>query len=245
MKLVENWRNMFGRMARWVAPFVYLGCLLVPVRNRPIDLLMLASLLASWLGWIVWARRKPVLCIALIVVGLFFMGLFCLPARQHTDANMAASYAQALQRYRGTTYWWGGETFLGIDCSGLIRAGMMDACLQEGFRTWDGVMFRHALDLWWHDESAQGLGDGYRGLTVPIGSAHSLNSLDYSSMKVGDLAVAGDGVHILAYLGDQRWIQADPEAGKVIIETVPSKNTWMRGPVKLVRWSFLAVPGKS
>jgi hypothetical protein len=60
-----------------------------------------------------------------------------------------------------------------------------------------------------------------------------------SKVKVGDLAVAAHGLHILAYLGDGRWIQADPNAGKVIIEAVPSKNSWMQGPVKIVRWRVL------
>jgi len=118
-----------------------------------------------------------------------------------------------------------------------VRAGMMDACLKEGMRTWDGGLVRRALDLWWHDESAKALGEGYRDYTTPVTAAPSLNELDVSKVQAGDLAVAARGLHILAYLGDGRWIQADPNVGEVIVEKVPSKNSWMQGPVKIVRWS--------
>jgi len=229
MKIVGDWRTMALRMACYAAPLIFVGCLLLPVRNRFIDVLILGTLAASLAGWII--RSRSIVRVILIAVTLIPVGMLCLPSRHDVNAKeMASVYAQSLQRYAGTRYWWGGETSLGIDCSGLVRAGMMDACLREGIRTLDGGLFRHALDLWWHDQSARALGEGDRDLTIPIGPAHSLNELDLSTARTGDLAIAGDGVHVLAYLGEKRWIQADPDAGKVIIETVPSKNPWMSGP---------------
>jgi hypothetical protein len=49
------------------------------------------------------------------------------------------------------------------------------------------------------------------------------------------------GVHILAYLGDNHWIEADPTAHKVLIVQVPeSNNAWFNVPVRIVRWRTLS-----
>lgn len=55
----------------------------------------------------------------------------------------------------------------------------------------------------------------------------------------GDLAVTSNGIHIMAYLGDNRWIEADPGIRRVITVTVPAnENNWFRIPVNIVRWKF-------
>ncbi len=44
----------------------------------------------------------------------------------------------------------------------------------------------------------------------------------------------------MAYLGDNRWIEADPGIGRVVIVLVPSSdNGWFRTPMKIVRWNVL------
>ena len=53
------------------------------------------------------------------------------------------------------------------------------------------------------------------------------------------MAVTDDGLHVLAYLGDSTWIQADPNAKKVIKLKAPSTNEWFGVPVKLMRWEAL------
>lgn len=39
----------------------------------------------------------------------------------------------------------------------------------------------------------------------------------------------------MAYLGDQRWIQADPERGRVVVDQSPSAENWYTFPVQALR----------
>ena len=240
MKFAEGGRKTLLRVACFWAPILWGICLSVPVRNDYLRLLMLTLPAVSLLGWLCATWSRPVVRYGLMAFLAALIGLFCLPERDSLSCDsLSQSYAASLRKYEGTTYHWGGETRTGIDCSGLIRAAMEDATFWEGLKRGDGRLIRHAANLWLHDESAQALGEGYRKLTVPVCLAKNLNELDYTVLKVGDLAIAGGGVHILAYLGDHRWIQADPGADKVIIEQAPSKNCWFSGAVKIVRWTLL------
>ncbi|OAI58128.1 hypothetical protein AYO49_01340 [Verrucomicrobiaceae bacterium SCGC AG-212-N21] len=241
MKLADKPSRMLQRATLWAAPLLLaITVFVVPVTNSWMKVFQLGLLIATVLSWLVWLRRWRVMFFGGVAVLLVVAVLFCMPTSKETARNeLPAAYADALQNYQGVIYWWGGESSRGIDCSGLIRRGMMDAALRQGLINADGEMLRAAADLWWHDCSADALGDGYRGYTVPITEAVSLNVLDHSQVRVGDLAIAGGGSHILAYLGDKRWIQADPTAQSVIAETAPAKNGWFKGRVKIVRWKWL------
>lgn len=161
------------------------------------------------------------------------------PGRETDVQNLQAAVAQSLIRYEGTRYVWGGESRRGIDCSGLIRKGFIDACLRRGFLSLNPRLVREGIDIWWHDCSASELGTGYRGKTVAIRAAGSINELNPAELHIGDLAVTRTGVHVLAYLGDSRWIEADPDLHRVVIVSVPHQNPWFQFPVQLVRWRLL------
>jgi len=153
---------------------------------------------------------------------------------------LRSDYISGLQRYNGVTYYWGGESFRGIDCSGLIRRGLIDALFRRGLRTFDAGLVRRAISLWWHDCTASALGEQHRGLTVRLFDTPSVNVLDHSKVLPGDLAVTKSGIHIMAYLGHHHWIEADPGAGRVITVTAPSAdNPWFNDPMNIIRWSIL------
>lgn len=138
-----------------------------------------------------------------------------------------------------------GESYSGMDCSGLVRRALVDVMIRRGLITFNPDQFREGIFLWWNGCSAQELSNGYHGRTIAIGTASSINELDYSLIRPGDLAVTSDGRHVLAYLGEGEWISADPTyepypslvVMKVSKRKVPvKKNFWFSVPIILVRW---------
>ena len=176
---------------------------------------------------------------------LFFIGCvpafaLCLPGRALDPDSLATDYARALRLFRGARYVWGGESRLGIDCSGLVRRGLIWGQLWHGLRTLNGRPIRNSVGLWWYDASAIALRDGYRGWTTELFRHKNVSSADHAMLRPGDLAVTADGVHVMAYLGNRTWIEADPKASKVIEVSLPTDNEWFWTSVVFVRWTWLA-----
>jgi hypothetical protein len=86
------------------------------------------------------------------------------------------------------------------------------------------------------------LRDGYGAWTTELFRQDSISGTDHSKLGKGDMAVTADGVHILAYLGDQTWIQADPDSHKVVEVVLPTDIHWFEAPVVFVRWRWFVTP---
>lgn len=219
---------------------VFVGVWLYPISSEQTRTSGLALFLVVWLGLIalVWKNRAARLTILTITV--LSVAFLLMPAKAHRDGDaLRSSYASGLRRYEGVAYFWGGESPKGIDCSGLVRRGLIDSLFLRGIRTLDGALVRHSLWLWWSDRTARELGED-RGMTTPVLEAPSINALDPARLAAGDIAVTANGLHVMAYLGDNRWIEADSGEQRVLTVTVPSKdNPWFAQPVKVVRWNIL------
>jgi len=84
------------------------------------------------------------------------------------------------------------------------------------------------------------LGENYRDYTVNVCSFPSLRKVDYSKIEEGDLAITANGIHVIVYLGNEQWIQADPEQQRVVIEDPhTTASSWFDVKVKIVRWKAL------
>ncbi len=226
----------------WIAQLaLFLAVWLQPVSSRMTRAGGLALFCVVWCGLVGLCWRRRPLRVALLAVTVASGGFLALPARELPKADaLRADYVAALRRYEGVAYVWGGESPRGIDCSGLVRRGLIDALLHRGLRTLDGGLVRRALVLWWYDTSAAALGREHDGLTARLLEAPSINALDAARLAVGDLAVTRDGVHVLAYIGDGRWIEADPDLHRVVTLAAPvPDNAWFDTPVSLVRWTLL------
>ena len=217
--------------------FIFILLLIYPISYGAIRLATVLSGILIWTGciYLSWQKKSiRVFCISLTVI---ISLLLIAPSRPVDVISLRDSYIQALKTYEGTRYVWGGENKIGIDCSGLVRQGLIKANLTQGITFLNPGMVRKGIELWWYDTSAESLRDGYRNLTTKLLEANSINEIDHTKIIKGDLAVTADGKHILAYLGDKTWIEADPGYKKVIKVTIPDpKNYWFTIPLYALQW---------
>lgn len=195
----------------WLTALVLLIAIVVlPVSNGITRAGGLAMFFVVWFGLIFLCRHRTAIRFSLLGFTLLVGALLIGPASTNAQpAAMRKKYVDGLRRYEGATYVWGGEGFTGIDCSGLIRRGLIDSQFVFGVQTRDSGLVRRALSLWWNDCSAKALSEMHQGLTVHQFDAPNIKGLDHTKLLPGDLAVTQGGVHILAYLGEERWIEAD------------------------------------
>jgi NlpC/P60 family len=227
----------------WCLALLLLIVLLIqPIGYGIMRLAIVGSAAAIWLGvFYLWWQRLAVRITALIISILLTLFLL-LPGRPVNAELLRSDYIRALHTYLGTNYVWGGENRWGIDCSGLVREGMIQANLQQGMTTFNPALVRQGLAMWWFDLSALALRDGERGWTNRLFRSPSINSIDLTKLLPGDLAATVDGQHILAYAGQNKWIEADPGYNKVMVVTVPDlDNLWFHVPVYTLRWQQLAI----
>jgi hypothetical protein len=222
------------------ALLIFVAVWLFPISNFLTRSSGIVLLTVVWCGLIVLTWRSRAFRLAVLTITAACVIFFFLPARNHRDiASLRSDYVAGLRHYEGVNYYWGGESPKGIDCSGLIRRGLIDSLFLRGIRSFDAGLVRHAIWLWWHDCTARDLGDGY-GVTIHLLDTPSINTLDHSKLLPGDLGVTRSGVHIMAYLGDESWIEADPSVARVIRVSVPSRdNVWFQEPMSIVRWNIL------
>lgn len=213
---------------------------LQPVASTLHRLAFAACLGVLWFSLLALFRNKRPVRYALIGMALIATGLFALPARPIQQDELRGDYVRRMKELSGTRYIWGGESARGIDCSGLPRKALRDALLAYSLRHVDGGTLRMFAKHWWFDASAKALGEGYRGYTGPLAGTGTIAAMPYDGLEPGDLAVTVDRVHILAYLGGDQWVQADPGLGVVaILNGRSDKNGWFGVPVTMHRWSVL------
>ncbi len=201
----------------------------------------LGCFVGVWVGFTIltW-NRKPLRVVALVLPSLAAIP-FILPGGKIDEDELRQNYVRRMGEFQGTNYFWGGESSRGIDCSGLPRRSLRDALLEYGFEHINGDAFRGYVEQWWFDASAKALGEGYRAYTTPLGITGTIRDMDYSGLVPGDLAVTTSGVHILAYVGEGLWIQADPGIGSVAtLNGRTGDNDWFLTPVTTHRWTLLA-----
>ncbi len=238
-------RSVFERtllVLWWSTVIAFAVMLALPFRFGLLRAAMVAAGLLLWLGGAYLYRRFRVVSGLMLFSPMLALAFLALPGKPIDGEHLRQTYVESLQSLEGTTYVWGGETRVGIDCSGLVRGALVDANLREGMRTINPALLRVAASMWWHDCSAKALGENYRGLTASIAQAKTLNDADYATLRPGDIAVLDSGVHTLAYLGNKTWIQADPLPMRVVRTTAPATEGWFVQGVQLLRWTEFGTP---
>lgn len=214
-----------------------------PLHSSVTKLALLGSIGICWVCSLILLRKYYVYRTILIVLPILACIPFLLPSRAIDATELRVNYLQALTRYEGSTYYWGGENKRGIDCSGLPRRSLRDALLRYGIAHANGKAFRLAAEQWYYDTSAKALGEGYRSFTKNLAIEGTVQSIDSSTLQAGDLAVTKSGIHTMVYLGEGKWIQADPGIGAVAtLHSRNDQNTWFDAPITMHRWSILDLP---
>jgi hypothetical protein len=117
---------------------------------------------------------------------------------------------------------------------------MIDAMVTRSVKDANPALLRLALQTWWNDTTARAMGEAGSRQTMTVGSGASINALDPAQLTPGDLGIVEHGLHIMAYLGNGEWIEADPTIGRVVRMTPPVKdNGWFASPVVVARWQIL------
>ena len=219
---------------------ITIALLLYPIENRPLRIVLILSAFSAWFGCLYSGWRRPIVRFVFLLSTFLIIGFLIFPGRHFEKQRLRDEYVESLRYYEGTRYVWGGENKLGIDCSGLVRAGLIRATFRQGLLTLNPGLVRYSLSLWWHDSTANALGNEYRHQTRRMFGVGSVNELDQNQVLPGDIAVTVSGVHVLAYLGGEQWIEADPSVGKVVTVHVPAtQNPWLQEPANVLRWTEL------
>src|SRR2546423_8226638 len=182
--------------------------ILVPYRNSLVRLALLGlwGLTGLFLLMLVW--RQNLWRTVVILVMILFAACLLLPGGDKTDTEaLRERFVRQLKSYDGAWYVYGGENHRGIDCSGLVRAAMVHSLADEGFSSANPRLLRAALNLWWRDSNAIQLGKSAYGFTAPQADGSPIAMRAAQNLRPGDLAVTTSGSHVLAYLGDNRWIE--------------------------------------
>jgi cell wall-associated NlpC family hydrolase len=116
----------------------------------------------------------------------------------------------------------------------------IDAAMSSAWRDISPAHLRRALHLWLRDQGASNFEnnapiEGKRIVTLP-----SIKGRTPKTILPGDLAIVGDGIHVLLYLGENRWIQADPSSSTVHEDdTSNGQISWFNGKAVILRPGFL------
>jgi hypothetical protein len=213
-----------------------------PIHDGAMRYGLVAALTIVWIGLLacVWPRKKT--RIAALALPLLPALPFLLPGSPLDEVRLKQDYLSGMRGFKGSTYVWGGESTRGIDCSGLPRRALRDALAHQAL-TVNGKAARLWLEQWWFDTSARAMMESYRGFTQATGVKGQMIKIDVSQVQPGDLAITSDGRHVMIYLENGEWIQADPGPGQVIV-AAPGRddNAWFNSLVSLHRWTVFGDP---
>ena len=231
--------NLFKCFLLAILVFACIFLINFPINLKIINIaiILLTSFIIIYVLFLTWKiiyLRYGIVAVTLIILII----LFLVPGNSVNYETLRKEYVNSLINYDGTKYLAGGENYIGIDCSGLVRKGLIDAYIKISITNFSPQCLKKALYLRYFDASAAELLNGYHGYTQTILKGVSLNILDYSKIKAGDFMVTEDGSHTMAYVGNYNWIHANPISGKVVIEKTPGTN-WFIVNCVILRWKDL------
>jgi hypothetical protein len=216
-----------------------------PINSKLLNLAFLLCIFGTWvtLTFLLW--RKKIARYVMAAIPVLAAIPFLLPGDWINPIELRDDYLKRVNQFENTPYVWGGENSHGIDCSGLPRRALRDALFSYGIRHGNGDAIREAAAQWWYDTSAQALSENYRETTIDLDITGTIRALDTALLQPGDLAVTTNGIHVIVYAGNGKWIQADPGIGHVAtLDGRTADNRWFEVPITMHRWSSLHIKNR-
>jgi len=225
----------------WISLLVIVITMLIfPIGIGILRLGIIFGFILLWSIGIGLFWEKIYLRVIFLSIAMLVAIITIIPGHNANPKQLQEEYIHSLLGYENVRYIWGGENKLGIDCSGLVREGFVSANIKVGIKTLNPRLIRRAFFVWWYDCSADALGKNYKEMTTLVLKANSMDELDYSNIKPGDIIVAAKGFHTFAYIGDKVWLEANPDNGKTLKKSSEVKaKEWKGVPLKIVLWSEL------
>lgn len=221
----------------------------LPVMTAHVRILLLVTLFFTiFTGFVFLSRyigNHPNVLYPIVVLFFLVMLWGALANKPYDSQALRDAYQRRLEEFVGVKYVWGGESTFGVDCSGLARTALWQGMLRQGVKEANPRLLGSMLwNFWWHDVSARDMLRGKYGYTRPMGKTDKLAGYTNHDLKVGDLAITNDGVHVLVYYGDNKWIEASPDDKKVVINeaTAGSRRPYFNMAVTLIRWRAFDPP---
>jgi hypothetical protein len=100
-----------------------------------------------WLGIGVLFWNHKIVKFTFIIISFIISLIAILPGHPVNSITLREHYVQGLEFFMGTKYVWGGKSKLGIDCSGLVKEGMVIADLKYGLISLNPQLIREGLSI--------------------------------------------------------------------------------------------------
>ncbi len=240
----------WGKIFAWIFFFACLlgliGTLINPINNETYRALTHITSFAFIVSSVLVMREMAGKAVVIVLwIGLIFF-INSQEFRAPDPNEFTKTFVDQVTSYDGVHYRFGGESFLGMDSSGLVRRSLIITYVKLAIFEGKWALLKRAYAVW-NSKVALSILTLYENpYTKVIGTFQNINLIVKTRLKAGDLAIGPTGSQVAVYIGGNNWVTSDSSVAKVVIERAPSDRlSVFREEIKLVRFKDSIVVPKS